>query len=243
MADGTGTGVGDAGHDGMRKRAGRAELSPEKVLAKAIEVIDSDGLEAFSMRQLAKGLGVTPMALYWHYPKRHDLVRAVVAEVLSDVVPAHAPHWEDWLRDYMHRFRAAIARHPNVAPLIGGQLISNVSGNLDMIEALLTRLEEAGVPEHRMVQAYNSVMGGMVGFVTQEFALVPAQSDAGWDSRMKEVLGGIDAERHPHLHAMRSRMENRSFILRWENGATKPMDDSFDTFTEVMIAGIRALTV
>ncbi|MCA0922360.1 TetR/AcrR family transcriptional regulator [Pseudooceanicola nanhaiensis] len=238
-----GTGVEDAATAGGRKRAGRAELSPEKVLAKAIEVIDSDGLEAFSMRHLAKGLGVTPMALYWHYPKRHDLVRAVVAEVLAGVVPATATHWEEWLRDYMHRFRAAITRHPNVAPLIGGQLISNVSGNLDMIEALLTRLQEAGVPDHKMVQAYNSVIGGMVGFVSQEFALVPSSSDDGWDGRMKEVIGGIDAERHPHLHAMRSRMENRSFILRWENGATRPMDDSFDTFTEVMIAGIRALTV
>jgi AcrR family transcriptional regulator len=36
------------------------------VVEGALALADAEGLEAVTIRRLARGLGVTPMALYWH---------------------------------------------------------------------------------------------------------------------------------------------------------------------------------
>ena len=52
----------------------------DKILAKACELYLSDGLKGFSMRKLAKTVGVTAPALYRHYPSREQLLIAVIGE-------------------------------------------------------------------------------------------------------------------------------------------------------------------
>lgn len=56
--------------------------SPQKdrILACACELYLSDGLEGFSMRKLAKTVGVTAPALYRHYPSKERLLIAVIGE-------------------------------------------------------------------------------------------------------------------------------------------------------------------
>lgn len=52
----------------------------DKILASACELYLSDGLEGFSMRKLAKTVGVTAPALYRHYPSKERLLIAVIGE-------------------------------------------------------------------------------------------------------------------------------------------------------------------
>jgi AcrR family transcriptional regulator len=52
----------------------------EKILACACELYLEDGLEGFSMRKLAKQVGVTAPALYRHFESREHVVTDVVRE-------------------------------------------------------------------------------------------------------------------------------------------------------------------
>jgi len=52
----------------------------ERILASACELYLSDGLDGFSMRKLAKQVGVTAPALYRHYDSREALLADVVRE-------------------------------------------------------------------------------------------------------------------------------------------------------------------
>ena len=52
-----------------------------------MEFADADGLEAVTIRRLAQDLGVTPMALYWHFADKDALLLAI-AERLWDEAAA-----------------------------------------------------------------------------------------------------------------------------------------------------------
>ncbi|MGX1307806.1 TetR/AcrR family tetracycline transcriptional repressor [Amorphus suaedae] len=216
-------------------------LSRDRIVDTALKLIDAQGLEAFSLRAVAKELGVYPTALYWHVPSRNELVVEIISDVLADIVPPQELPWEDWIRALLHRYRAVIRRHPNVAPLIGVQLVSNASADLGMIERILAKLHEAGFEGARLVAAYNALLGTMVGFVTQEFAMVLTDDTEQWMDRMSRIISTIDPERYPLLAAHRDQMINRSFILRWENGATAPLDGGFEFYCELLVAGLKAL--
>ncbi len=46
--------------------AASAELSLELIVAAAVELLDSNGIDGLSMRRLADRLGAGAMSLYWH---------------------------------------------------------------------------------------------------------------------------------------------------------------------------------
>jgi len=64
-----------------KSKAGGA-LSKERIVEAALAQIDRDGLAAFSLRDVARALGVYPTALYWHVPGRNDS-RVMAQEMLN----------------------------------------------------------------------------------------------------------------------------------------------------------------
>lgn len=90
----------------------RRRLDRDRVVAAAVELADSRGLDAASMRAVAESLGVTPMALYKHVADRSRLVDEMLDRVLADT--PHTSASGDWRRDVRDRIlatRDAIRRH------------------------------------------------------------------------------------------------------------------------------------
>ena len=54
-----------------------APLSREAMIDHALDVADTDGLAAVSIRRIAQDFGVTPMALYWHVKNKDELLAAM----------------------------------------------------------------------------------------------------------------------------------------------------------------------
>ena len=67
----------------------------ERVAAVALEILEHEGPEAVSMRRLAQAVGITPMAIYHHFPSREALLTTVTdrefAKLLSHM-QAHPIH-------------------------------------------------------------------------------------------------------------------------------------------------------
>ncbi|PWE28943.1 TetR family transcriptional regulator [Pararhodobacter marinus] len=223
-----------------RPQNGAPDLSKAQIVATALRLIDEKGLEAFSIRSVARALGCYPTAIYWYTPSRHVLIAEIITVVLRDVLPDAGLDWQDWLRALFTRYRAAIARHPNAAPLIGVTLVSNASVDVDLVEAVLAKLHDAGFRGASLINAYNAVIGAMVGFTTQEFAMLPPDAES-----LREDLAGfpdrIDANRHPLLAQLSGQMIGAAFILRWQNGATQPMTGAFAMYVEAFVTGLDRL--
>jgi AcrR family transcriptional regulator len=48
-----------------------------EISAAALRLLEKEGVEAVSMRRVAKAVGITPMAIYHHFPSRDDLLRSI----------------------------------------------------------------------------------------------------------------------------------------------------------------------
>ena len=57
----------------------RARLTRAAVVEQALALADKTGLDALTIRKLATELGVTPMALYWHFRARTNCSKASVS--------------------------------------------------------------------------------------------------------------------------------------------------------------------
>ena len=56
----------------------RQPLDRERVLRAAVELADTEGIEALTMRRLAARLGVEAMTLYYHVKNKTDVVDGMV---------------------------------------------------------------------------------------------------------------------------------------------------------------------
>jgi TetR/AcrR family transcriptional regulator, tetracycline repressor protein len=218
---------------------GNPVLKAEAIVARALELIDKDGLETFSVRNLAASLNVFPTTIYWHMDHKNEVLAQVVVLVLRDVLPkVKRRDWQQFLRDVFANFRRAIRNHPNVAPLIAAQIVPNTALSLEFIERVLANLERAGLSGQALVSGYNSVIAALVGFAAQEFAPVPADEREAWQAHVATRVAGISADAYPVLARHLPLLSNRAFMLRWQNGVDAPLDMSYEFYVEAVIAGI-----
>jgi TetR/AcrR family transcriptional regulator, tetracycline repressor protein len=124
----------------------RARLSKDAVVGRALALADSLGLEALTTRRLAQDLGVTPMALYWHFRSKEELLAAlgdhVWGEVGTDVDPAAS--WLDQLRGLLESLVAMLRAHPSASPLLLSGEKMNGEASLRAMETALAVLRRGG---------------------------------------------------------------------------------------------------
>jgi AcrR family transcriptional regulator len=215
-------------------------LGREHILATALALIDRDGVAALSLRGLATELGVYPTAIYWYVPNRNALIAGAVALALRGVgqrLPGGS--WQLRLRAVLKRFRAALHRHPRLAPVIGTELISNSPLDLPMLEHIVGALEDAGFVEVALADAFNVVVAAMCGFVTLELAAAPAEHADAWAQAHQQALRAIPAPTYPALARHLPRLRGKAFILRWTSGTSRPLNSAFEAWLDVIVGGLE----
>lgn len=121
-------------------------LTREMLTAAALRIVDSDGLDALSMRRLGSELRVDPMAAYRHIPNKgillDEVVEAVISEIDTDAVDASLS-WQDQLRALALSYLATLMAHPNASPLIAERSL-RTPGSLRVVEKALQIMTDAG---------------------------------------------------------------------------------------------------
>lgn len=56
----------------------------DRILKAARKLFDDKGIDAVSLRTVAKRVGITPMAIYRHYKNKDDLIDALVLDALDE---------------------------------------------------------------------------------------------------------------------------------------------------------------
>src|SRR4051794_2778193 len=96
-----------------RSRGGREPLSRGQIVKVAVSIADLEGLEAVSMRRLARELGSGAMSLYHYFDTRDELLEmmgdAVAAEML---VPSLPTEWRPAMEAVARASRATFLAHP-----------------------------------------------------------------------------------------------------------------------------------
>jgi TetR/AcrR family transcriptional regulator, tetracycline repressor protein len=126
--------------------AERTRLTRAAVVDRALALADAAGLEALTIRKLTTELGVTPMALYWHFRGKDELLEGLAERLWSEVdltLDRSAP-WTDQLRALFMSLLTVLRTHPAAPALLARSNIVKSEAGLNALEVALELLRTAG---------------------------------------------------------------------------------------------------
>jgi TetR/AcrR family tetracycline transcriptional repressor len=142
-----------------RSGSKRGDLSRDKLIAAAIELIDEGGADALTMRALADAVGVTSMALYNHFSSKRDLLAAVAEHIIS-AAQFNSKHadWREQIRHCFEVLRDLCLQHPGLPNLLEQDGAAPGSAFAPM-EVTLVALQSQGMNELDSVRTFFLLIG------------------------------------------------------------------------------------
>jgi AcrR family transcriptional regulator len=170
-----------------RRPSGRGPapaLALDQIVEVAIEVADAEGVDALSMRRIARELGVGTMTLYRYVPDKRVLLALVLDRVLAPAERA-APRaagtsWRATLESDAREGRALYLRHPwllqvNMArPTLG-------PGSVAGLERTMRGLADLPLSDRDRINVVTSLDGLVTGAVRQQISYEQVAEESGLD--------------------------------------------------------------
>ena len=195
-----------------------AQLTPEIIYAKALEIADEEGIENASARKIAAALGKTPMALYRHCASIGDIQQGAFALAFSEVDTSPIPgeRWDDTVRRTTASIRAMHVRHAR-ACLFNIKVTALSPALRAHTESVQKLHHDQGIPQEVLERFWRIIDAFLSGFVINEVHMINALHD-------DEIKIPAD-------------------VPEWvETVEGAYSDQAFHDGIEIIIAGIRALS-
>jgi AcrR family transcriptional regulator len=178
------------------------------VLEAAMSLADARGLEAVSMREVARRLGVEAMSLYKHVANKDDILDGLVDRVMAEMeIPAQGAGWRAGLRARALSARRVLLRHRWAAMLIESR-VSPGPARLRHHNAVIQVLREAGFSIELAYSAFLTLDSYIYGFVLQE-VWSPMQVEAR-PELIENLRPAIAPSEYPYIVEMMTFVMNRS---------------------------------
>jgi AcrR family transcriptional regulator len=136
---------------GRRERGRRGPkpgLSVDAIVAAAVRIADTEGLDAVSMARVAKELGFTTMSLYRHVASKDELLQLMwnASAQGAESLVLDGDGWRARLRNWALIQREGLDRHPWITqmPMAAPPLAPN---SLTFVERGLETLDGTGLPD------------------------------------------------------------------------------------------------
>lgn len=207
---------------GAATASGGPPLSLERIVATAVELLDTQGVDGLSMRRLADRLGAGAMSLYWHVGNKEEVFDLALDAVLAY---HHPPATEpgDWRADVVHLledWRAAMLRHPWSAALLPRRALG--PSMLARLELLSQTLSTAGVADADLNVAIWSVWNYVMGATITRGSFDRSDDDLAVAQLRLTELG----ERYPTINRSRLLLDND-----WDGAFKQGLDLLLDGLT------------
>lgn len=204
------------------------------MVGRALAVADAEGLDALTIRRLATELGVTPMALYWHFRNKEELLAGLGDQIWSEIdsdVDAGAD-WHVQLRGILESLLRVLRAHPCASQLLlAGEKQSDAA--LAVTETTLAVIRRGGFdPEHAAEVARNALWTGLM-LVMSEPGFDPGLTEAEraeTQRRSRVRLAMLPPDRYPHLVESAGPLTTCEPEFHYRFGV------------DLFIAGVRAIT-
>jgi AcrR family transcriptional regulator len=174
------------------------------VAERALRLGDEEGLDAITIRRLAQELGVTPMALYWHFKNKEELLLGIVDHALTGVRADRSADdpWQKQLRAMVEAVVDVMRRHPVLPDLLHVADKKEATSFARASDDALAVLGRAGfgVQEGYWIATY--LLHGAIGLVEGQPdcpPTLPAAEVTEWRRQRRIELECLPADRFPML--------------------------------------------
>jgi AcrR family transcriptional regulator len=202
----------------------RGDLSRQRILEAALEVLNANGVDRITMRAVADRLGATPMALYNHVQSKADLLAGVATLVLEsvDIPGPEVEPWDERLFVLCRSLRDSLRDHPQAEALLSHIPVS--PRGLDMIEAGIACFQSAGFGLLDAARAHAQIQSYTAGYIYLE--LTGFSPGGGLLGRVDD--SDLSADAHPNIQELEHAAHS------WDD------DAEFRRGFDVVVAGILA---
>jgi AcrR family transcriptional regulator len=206
------------------------KLTAQAIAERALEIGDAEGLDTVTIRRLATDLGVTPMALYWHYKNKEQLLVGMADHLIGGFAPKQADErpWREQFRDLIEGLIRTLRTHPcakSVLEQIDPIEVPNFLAVWDQSLGL-ARSAGFGIDESCLISKY--LLQSAIAIADAPTHVKTVSPDA-----VRTKLAGLRSlpdETYPHL------VEMASPLVR---GTDKGLYDTFGV--DLVLGGIEAL--
>jgi AcrR family transcriptional regulator len=178
--------------------ANRAPLNRERALSAALTVADGEGIEAVTMRRLARELGVEAASLYHHLRAKDEILDGLVDLVAAEIeLPVPSADWRTAISQRAANTRAVLRRHPWAVSLMASRT-SPGQATLRLLETGIRCFREGGFSVRLAAHAISTVDSYVHGFVLQEVNL-PFRDEPELAAMTGAIMESFPASEFPYL--------------------------------------------
>jgi AcrR family transcriptional regulator len=206
----------------------RIPLSRDRIMRAALQLADSSGIEALTMRRLGDELGYEAMSLYRHIANKDDLLDGMLDLVLEEWELPDGDDAVGAIRTTARSVHQGLRRHPWAARLLmtGAHIRPR---RLAYGEFLLGRLRDAGLDADTRYHVYHLLDGFIFGFSLWEIAYT-SMGDPDFAERAAEFMQKIPWDDYPNFTEHRDQHLTDGSHLE---------TSAFDVGLDLILVGVR----
>jgi AcrR family transcriptional regulator len=200
------------------------QLTRERIITTAVELIEREGVDAVSMRRIAAQLGSGVMSLYNHVPSKAALLDGVAEHVMSGIDFTTEPDasWEDQVRAQARAFWQIARVYPRCAMVVVSRPATSATALRPMEYALAT-LRSAGFSGEDAVGVVRAFVAYIVGSLLREVGVAPGlvpQRPLGQDQAILEADRpiGLSPAEFPQVTGLTAELMHRDHDADFEFG-------------------------
>jgi TetR/AcrR family tetracycline transcriptional repressor len=181
-------------------------LTKQAVAERALRLGDEEGLEAVTIRRLAQELGVTPMALYWHFKNKDELLLGIVDHALSTVRADRAATdpWQKQLRAMVEALVTVMREHPSLPDLMFAVDKTEGESFTRATNDALALLVEGGFGIEEAYWVASHLLHAAIGLVQAQPDCpmnVPVDQAGEWRRQKRLAMESLPADKYPMVVA------------------------------------------
>ena len=213
--------------------ANQAPLNLERTLQVALVIADDEGLDAVTMRRLARELGVEAASLYHHVKGKNQILDGLVEVVAAEIEPPMpSTDWRTAITQRAHNTRAGLRRHRWAVSLMASRT-SPGPATLGLLETGIRCFREDGFSVPQAAHAISVVDSYVHGFVLQEVNL-PFRDESELAVMTGAIMKTFPASEFPYLFEL-----TVQYVLQPGYDYGK----EFDTGLKVVLDGVAEMLI
>jgi AcrR family transcriptional regulator len=185
----------------------RLPLSRDTIVDAALAILDSEGVDALTIRRLGQELGTGAASLYWHIAGKDELGELVYDRIMGEIeLPDPDPsQWEEQLKDLARQAYRVMLSHNDAVRLSIGRPPAGPN-TLRIVEWMLAVMRGAGITDQAAAYFGNILGRFLDASVLEDSTAGSTRNDDGRqdgaDDMMREYWARLPADRFPNITAL-----------------------------------------